>query len=239
MADPAMLLGALPDGLASLDPTARTIVTAARTCFTERGFSNTTMQDIADTAGVGVATVYRRFRHKRNLVRLTIMDESLRLSTLVSEVAGRAGSPEEGIAEVFAAFVHEASAPKLLTRSIRESPAAGELSAYLTDEHLIAMTRGYIATWLRRWQERGELAADLDTEIVGEMIGRLIISLIKTPESVIPIYNPNEAPRLRPPIPGAAGVAGPGANAGVIPHRPRRQANASTGGHEQTRLRSP
>lgn len=25
------------------------------------------------------------------------------------------------------------------------------------------------------------------------MIGRLIISLIKTPESVIPIYNPNEA----------------------------------------------
>ncbi|AOS92336.1 TetR/AcrR family transcriptional regulator [Mycobacterium intracellulare] len=193
MADPAMLLGALPDGLASLDPTARTIVTAARTCFTERGFSNTTMQDIAEGAGVGVATVYRRFRHKRNLVRLTIMDESLRLSTLISEVAGRAGSPEEGIAEVFAAFVHEASAPKLLTRSIRESPAAGELSAYLTDEHLIAMTRGYIATWLRRWQERGELAADLDTEIVGEMIGRLIISLIKTPESVIPIYNPNEA----------------------------------------------
>lgn len=55
MSDPAMLLGALPDGLASLDPTARTIVTAARTCFTERGFSNTTMQDIADTAGVGVA----------------------------------------------------------------------------------------------------------------------------------------------------------------------------------------
>lgn len=54
-----------------------------------------------------------------------------------------------------------------MTRSIRESPAAGELSAYLTDEHLIAMTRGYIATWLRRWQERGELAADLDTEIVG------------------------------------------------------------------------
>lgn len=111
MADPAMLLGALPDGLASLDPTARTIVTAARTCFTERGFSNTTMQDIAEGAGVGVATVYRRFRHKRNLVRLTIIDESLRLSTLISEVAGRAGSPEEGIAEVFAAFVHRPPPP--------------------------------------------------------------------------------------------------------------------------------
>lgn len=90
MVDPAMLLGLLPDGLATLDPTARTIVTAARTCFTERGFSNTTMQDIADAAGVGVATVYRRFRHKRNLVRLTIIDESVRLSTLISDVARRA-----------------------------------------------------------------------------------------------------------------------------------------------------
>jgi hypothetical protein len=55
------------------------------------------------------------------------------------------------------------------------------------------MTRGYIATWLRRWQERGELSAELDTEVVGEMIGRLIISLIRTPKSVIPIYNQNQA----------------------------------------------
>ena len=102
-----MPLGLLPDGLGDLDPTARAIVTAARTCFTERGFQNTTMQDIADAAGVGVATVYRRFGHKRNLVRLTIIDESLRLGTLVSDVAGRAATPEEGIAEVFAAFVHE------------------------------------------------------------------------------------------------------------------------------------
>ena len=188
-----MPLGLLPDGLGDLDPTARAIVTAARTCFTERGFQNTTMQDIADAAGVGVATVYRRFGHKRNLMRLTIIDESLRLGTLVSDVAGRAATPEEGIAEVFAAFVHEASAPKLLTRSIRESPAAAELSAYLSDENLIAMARNHIATWLRRWQEHGELAADLDTEIVGEMIGRLIISLIKTPKSVIPIYNLDKA----------------------------------------------
>lgn len=193
MVDPAMLLGSVPDGLATLDPTARAIVTAARTCFTEHGFQSTTIQDIADTAGVGVATVYRRFRHKRNLVRLTIMDESLRLSTLVSEVAGRAVTAEEGIAEVFAAFVHEASAPKLLTRSIRESRAAGELSEFLTDENLIAMTRGYIATWLRQWQERGELPPDVDTDVVGEMIGRLILSLIKTPKSVIPIYEPNQA----------------------------------------------
>jgi TetR/AcrR family transcriptional regulator, repressor for uid operon len=193
MVDAAVLLGMLPDGLSTLDPTARAIVTAARTSFTENGFQNTTMQQIADSAGVGVATVYRRFGHKQNLVRLTIIDESQRVSTLISQVAGRATTPEEGIIEVFVAFVHEASAPKLLTRSIRESPAAGELSAFLTDENLIALTRTYVAAWLRRWQDRGELPDSLDTDIVGEMIGRLIISLIKTPKSIIPIYSQTKA----------------------------------------------
>lgn len=193
MVDAGPLLGWLPDGLATLDPTARAIVTAARTCFTEHGFQNTTMQQIADAAGVGVATVYRRFGHKKKLVRLTILDESLRVSTLISEVAAKAATPEDGIADVFAAFVHEASAPKLLTRSIRESPAAGELSEYLTDEHLIVLTRSYVGVWLRRWQERGDLDASLETDIVAEMIGRLMISLIKTPNSVIPIFSQNKA----------------------------------------------
>ena len=63
-----------------LDATARKIVTAARIRFSENGFSETTMEDIAAQAGVGVATVYRRFRHRRRLVRYAIIDEAIRLA---------------------------------------------------------------------------------------------------------------------------------------------------------------
>ncbi|MDR7172604.1 AcrR family transcriptional regulator [Nocardia kruczakiae] len=193
MTDPARLAGLIPGGLDTLDPTARKIVTAARMCFTDNGFAETTMQRIAETAGVGVATVYRRFGHKQHLVRLAILDEALRLTTLLAEVADHATGPEEATTEVFAAFVHEASAPKLLTRSIRESPAAGELTDFLTDDTAIGVSRTLVTNHLRRWQDTGQLAADLDLAIVGEMIARLMMSLIETPASVIPLQDTAKA----------------------------------------------
>ncbi|WP_067898261.1 TetR/AcrR family transcriptional regulator [Nocardia vaccinii] len=193
MPDTASLLGTMVNWLGTLDPTSRKIVSAARTCFTESGFGDTTMQRIADTAGVGVATVYRRFGHKHQLVRLAIMDEALRVATLLAEVAEHTTGPEDTITEVFTAFVHEASAPKLLTRSIRESPAAGELTDFLTNDSAIAMSRMLVMSHLQGWQAAGQLPADLDIAIVGEMIARLMMSLIETPASVIPLQDTAKA----------------------------------------------
>ncbi|MBO0852735.1 MAG: TetR/AcrR family transcriptional regulator [Nocardia sp.] len=193
VSDHADLLESLHEGLHALDPTARTIVTAARICFTENGVAETTMQTVADAAGVGVATVYRRFGHKQQLVRLALMDESLRVTTVLAEVAAGCGGPEESIIEVFAAFVHEAAAPELLTRSIRESPAVAELTEFLTDDAAIAISRTLVVTHLRQWREGGRLPADLDLEIVGEMIARLTLSFIETPTSVIPLQDPAKA----------------------------------------------
>ena len=193
MPDTAGLLGSMVNGLGALDPTSRKIVSAARTCFTENGFADTTMQRIADTAGVGVATAYRRFGHKQQLVRLAIMDEALRLTTLLAEVARHTTGPEDTIIEVFAAFVHEASAPELLTRSIRESPAAGELTDFLTNDNAIAVSRTLVMSHLKPWQTSGQLPADLDIAIVAEMIARLMMSLIETPVSVIPLQDTGKA----------------------------------------------
>jgi AcrR family transcriptional regulator len=50
------------------------ILQAARKVFGKHGFSNCTMEQIADEAGVGVATVYRHFGDKDNLV-WTFIDE--------------------------------------------------------------------------------------------------------------------------------------------------------------------
>ncbi|MQY17612.1 TetR/AcrR family transcriptional regulator [Nocardia macrotermitis] len=193
MPDIEGLLGTLVDGLSRLDPTSRRIVTAARICFTDNGFGETTMQRIADAAGVGVATVYRRFGHKQHLVRLAIMDEALRLATRLAEVAEHTTGPEQTMTEVFVAFVHEAAAPKLLTRSIRESPAAGELTDFLTDADAVTMSRMLVTPHLQRWQTTGQIPADLDIAIVAELIARLIMSLIETPTSVIPLQDTDKA----------------------------------------------
>ncbi|MCH5643212.1 MULTISPECIES: TetR/AcrR family transcriptional regulator [unclassified Gordonia (in: high G+C Gram-positive bacteria)] len=181
----------------NLDPTARKIVTAARIRFSESGFADTTMEDIAHAAGVGVATVYRRFGHRKRIVRYAIIDEAIRLGNLLSAAGASASGPEELVVETFTAFVHEASQPKLLTRNLRESGEAAELSAFLNDATIISLGRSTIATSLRPWQEAGRLPADLDLVIVGEMISRLMNSLIEAPDdSAIPIADPAAARRF-------------------------------------------
>ncbi|RRE01607.1 TetR/AcrR family transcriptional regulator [Mycobacteroides abscessus subsp. massiliense] len=176
-----------------LDPTTQRIVTAARICFTELGFAASTMQRIAEVAEVGVATVYRKIGHRQNLVRLAIIDEAIRVWNLVYEIVEKSATAEQGIVDVFVAFVHESSSPRLFTRSIRESPEAAELASFLSDGSVIAIARSLIADNLDRWRADGQLPADLDTTIAGEIIARLVMSLIETPESVIPIREPDRA----------------------------------------------
>jgi len=50
------------------EQTRQQILEAARHMFGERGFAGTRIEDVADTAGVAVPTVYKVFTNKRNLL---------------------------------------------------------------------------------------------------------------------------------------------------------------------------
>ncbi|MFE9322520.1 TetR/AcrR family transcriptional regulator [Nocardia sp. NPDC052278] len=66
--------------------TRRRILTAAGELFTERGYGNTSLQDVADRAGVAVQTIYFTFRNKRNmlkeLVDVTVAGDEESLATM-------------------------------------------------------------------------------------------------------------------------------------------------------------
>ncbi len=172
--------------LATLDPRSRRIVDAARDSFAEVGFEETTMVGIAELAGVGVATVYRRFGTKSALVRFALMAESQRVGVIMAEAVHRSVGPVSALAEMFAAFVSEARSPRLLTRSLRVSSAAGELTSFLTGDEFIAQGRTLVARFLSHWQRRGELGY-FDTEVVAELFVRLTMSFISNPRGVLPL----------------------------------------------------
>src|SRR3990172_4423930 len=50
------------------------IITAAVQLFSERGYFQTTVQDIADTAGISAGLIYQYFRDKEDLLLLAILD---------------------------------------------------------------------------------------------------------------------------------------------------------------------
>ncbi|WP_435795211.1 TetR/AcrR family transcriptional regulator [Nocardia aurea] len=172
--------------LVTLDPRSRRIVDAARDCFAQVGFEETTMVGIAELAGVGVATVYRRFGTKSALVRYALMAESQRVGLIMAEAVRRSAGPVSALAEMFAAFVSEANAPRLLTRSLRVSSAAGELADFLTGDDFIEQGRTLVARYLLHWQRRGELG-DFDNEVVAELFVRLTMTFISNPRGALPL----------------------------------------------------
>ena len=78
--------------------TRRLIVGAARTLFLERGYTATTMDAIAEEAGVAVSTVYAAFKNKRTILRAIreAWHEQTRARE-INEEASRQLDPERGV----------------------------------------------------------------------------------------------------------------------------------------------
>jgi AcrR family transcriptional regulator len=74
--------------------TRREILTAARRLFAERGYAATSINDIAEEAGVAVQTIYARLGSKRGmlLALIDLIDEEAGVDQLVADVR-RASTP--------------------------------------------------------------------------------------------------------------------------------------------------
>lgn len=87
------------------DTARQDIVDAALRAFADRGFHGTSILDIAAAAGVGVASIYRRFESKEHLVNAVFRDAKSRLrdALLIDLDLGR--PPRELFLEVWARLV--------------------------------------------------------------------------------------------------------------------------------------
>lgn len=172
------------------DVTTERILDAAYRELTRDGVRRTTMNQIADTAGLGVATVYRRFPQKARLVEAVLLREATRVTAEVDEAMTQAASVGEQAATGFTAFAHFISDRPLLVRLLRgDTDHDGEAVApgALVDQFMV-MARDYIAGWIRGLQEEGRYLG-VDADIVAEIQARLAVSLVLAPEGRIPMQD--------------------------------------------------
>lgn len=176
--------------LAAVDATTARILDAAYREFTRDGFRRTTMNQVADAAGLGVATVYRRFPQKARLLDAVLLREAELATAAVDAAMAGAVTVEEQAASGFAAFAHFLAGRTLLVRLLRgdadhdgEAVAPGEMI-----DQIMTLARDYIATWIRELQADGRYRS-VEADVVAEIEARLAVSLVLAPDGFIPIHD--------------------------------------------------
>lgn len=157
------------------------IVDAAFVEFSERGYHQTAISDIAQRLGIGHGTFYRHFANKRDILEHVIDDTVSKLQAVLS--AENAPSVVTSLAEYraqcerislrFQEFA--TSNPRAIRLLLLE---ATSIDPQMTQRvlSLIDMGGAFTATYLKNGVERGFFRADLDIEQTGHAITGLIMS---------------------------------------------------------------
>jgi TetR/AcrR family transcriptional repressor of uid operon len=179
--------------VAPVDRATERILDAAGAELAKHGVRRTTMNQVADAAGLGVATVYRRFPQKAQLVRAVILREAEAVTAAVVAELDRPASIEEQAAGAFVAFAHAISSRPFVVRLLRGDAEAGDSAATgdLVD-HLMMDARDRVADWIRELQAHGRYL-DADPDVVAEIEARLAVSLLLMPDGFIPMHDDSAA----------------------------------------------
>jgi AcrR family transcriptional regulator len=159
------------------------IMQATLELLLDTGYRGLTMEQVRARAGVGKATLYRRYGSKEELVAAAVRHLNQEIpvpdtGTVRDDILAVAGS-------VLAAATRVGAAT-FMPRMLAESAGDPEMHRIFY-ENLVAPRRAVMAAVLRRGVERGELRPDLDVELAVDLIGgpwvyRLLISGGKLPE---------------------------------------------------------
>ncbi|MFL6090011.1 MAG: TetR/AcrR family transcriptional regulator [Aeromicrobium sp.] len=163
------------------------ILDAARECFIELGTRRTAMTQVAERARVGVATVYRRFPTKAELIRATVLRDAMAVMAEVAIATESAGSAETTVIDGFVAFAVGVQQRPLLREVARgDADLIASIGADDGWAPILALGRTFLADLLGTLQERGELEV-FDSAQVAEIFARLALSLVLVPGGVIPL----------------------------------------------------
>ncbi|MBF6210848.1 TetR/AcrR family transcriptional regulator [Nocardia puris] len=165
------------------------VLDAALVAFLDFGIKRTSMVEVARRCGLSLATLYRRFASKSDLIQAVGLRQTREfiesVDAVVARQVDRDASAQDQIVELFVAFANGLRDNKLVHRLLATEPEL--VLPYLTTKGapVIELGRDYVAEFIARLQAEGKLPA-YDPEPLAEMIARTAVSLALTPQTVIP-----------------------------------------------------
>ncbi len=146
------------------------ILEATLTVLTERGYTGATTKLIAEAAGVGEVTLFRKFGSKDALLLLAMQREVAKLG---EGLVHYTGDLEADLLRVTAAYhtLLEARAPLMLTY-VTEVGRHPELKGVLEFPYQIARGLGEM---LKRYQDEGRLRREDPTQQLAALLGPMLM----------------------------------------------------------------
>lgn len=181
---PGFLTRALAEDEPGADATEARILDAALREIAARGIRAATVDTIAERAGVGRVTVFRRFGSKERLVELVLARELRRFLASVQRLFTTVEDPGERVVEAFVLCVREARANPLVARPAASEP--GLMLEQLSSGSPAPMELGrrFVAAHLRAARD-AKLVPELDADEVADVLVRLAISYVLVPSAVV------------------------------------------------------
>ncbi|WP_330250132.1 TetR/AcrR family transcriptional regulator [Nocardia sp. NBC_00565] len=166
------------------------VLDAALLAFLDFGIKRTSMVEVARRCGLSLATLYRRFASKADLIQAVALWQARQFidqvdAALQRQVDRDAGA-EDQIVELFVVFLDGLRGNKLLERLLKTEPEI--VLPYMTVKGapVIELGRDYLAEFITRLQDEGKLP-EYDPAPLAEMVARTALSMALTPQTVIPL----------------------------------------------------
>jgi AcrR family transcriptional regulator len=172
---------------APLDEAGDALLDAAEAFLRERGLHRWSVEDVADRAGVGRTSVYRRFPSRDDLVHGVLARELRRAIAAVAAAAVTRPRVDEAVVEAVLAAL-DALDGSVVDALLRSDPA--DVLPLLTTQAgpLVAQARDAFAPGLLAL---GAGTTPADAAIAAESLARLGLSFVLTRDTVLPLGDPD------------------------------------------------
>lgn len=178
--DADAVLAALMDRSADTEDVDRRILDAAGRMLVDVGLEDLEVDRVAELAGVGRSTVYRRFDGRNALLAATVAHEAQRLLGALADAVAGIDEPREQLVAAFCAGLRLARATGLAER-IRDEPLLLRLLTVDGGPVLAAASDQLAAAA----HDLDPTADDRQARETAELLVRLAISLVLTPQSAL------------------------------------------------------
>ena len=169
------------------DSASERILDAALALAAASGVRNLTMDSVAERAGVGRMTVYRRFGSREALVEALGVREARRCLAELDSTVDPGAPAADQVAQGLITSLRLVRDHPLLARMSRHEPEAALAALTGGDAAVFTMGRAFVAERVRASQKAGLVDRSLDPDYVAEILVRLGFSFLLIPQSALPL----------------------------------------------------